>query len=503
MSSKQPNILVIQADQLSALALPAYGNRFAKTPHLNKLAEDGVVFENSYCNFPLCAPSRFSMMTGMLASRIEAFDNGAELPAGMPTIAHYLRKAGYDTCLSGKMHFVGPDMLHGFEERLTAELYPTDFLWTANWENDTPDFASSARCVTEAGICVRSQQLDHDDSVGFNAERKLHDYARAGNEQPFFLLASFTHPHDPYFCTREYWERYTDAEIEMPAVPLLPPEQRDPHSQRILEQHGLVQTTLTEAEILRARHAYFSNVSYIDDQVGRLLEALRVTGMDENTVVVFTSDHGDMLGERGLWLKKVFFEQAARVPLIINWPDNLQPHRADQPVSLVDMAATLLDIGNAADTVEPLDGVSLLPTAQGGSGGPGGVHIELTSEGVPAPKFMIRRDHYKYISGGGDPAQLFDLRNDPHELDNIAGTAGISDIETAFVDEVENRWDAEAMSERIRLSQRRRLLVQDAHRNGQSPVWDYNALDSATAACYRGGTSYEEWALKDITSVEP
>ena len=131
--STTPNILILMADQLTARALPAYGNPIAKTPHIDALAERGVVFESFYCNSPLCAPSRFSFLAGRQVSAIGAYDNAAELPAQVPTFAHYLRRSGYQTVLSGKMHFCGADQLHGFEERLTTDIYPADFGWTPDW----------------------------------------------------------------------------------------------------------------------------------------------------------------------------------------------------------------------------------------------------------------------------------------------------------------------------------------------------------------------------------
>ena len=133
MTSNHPNFLFIMTDQLAAPALPFYGNPVGKTPHLTAIANNGVLFENAYCNSPLCAPSRASMMTGQLPSRIGTYDNAAEFPAEIPTFAHYLRAMGYQTCLCGKMHFIGPDQFHGFEERLTTDIYPADFCWTPDW----------------------------------------------------------------------------------------------------------------------------------------------------------------------------------------------------------------------------------------------------------------------------------------------------------------------------------------------------------------------------------
>jgi len=127
--AKRPNLLFIMADQLAPQVLPAYGHPRARTPHLDRLAEEGVVFENAYCNFPLCAPARFSLLSGRLPSRIDTFDNAAEFSASVPTFHHYLRLAGYRTCLAGKMHFIGPDQLHGYEERITTDVYPANFMW--------------------------------------------------------------------------------------------------------------------------------------------------------------------------------------------------------------------------------------------------------------------------------------------------------------------------------------------------------------------------------------
>ena len=193
---EQPNILFIMADQMAAPALPFFGHPIVKAPHLTELAETGVVFEAAYCNSPLCAPSRFSMLTGQLPSRIGAYDNAAYFPADVPTLAHHLRALGYRTSLCGKMHFVGPDQLHGFEERLTTDIYPADFGWTPDWEHfqERPSWYHNMLSVVQAGVCQTSNQIDYDEEVAYHAVRKIYDLARDGDERPFFLLASFTHP---------------------------------------------------------------------------------------------------------------------------------------------------------------------------------------------------------------------------------------------------------------------------------------------------------------------
>src|SRR6202165_4322534 len=176
----RPNLLILMADQLSAGVLPAYGGKVAKTPHLDALADAGVVFESFYCNSPLCAPSRYSWLAGQLPSKIGAYDNAAEFPAQVPTFAHYLRRAGYRTALSGKMHFCGPEQLHGFEERLTTDIYPADFGWTPDWAAQAVAYSWShhMQSVVEAGTCRRSLQIDFDEETAYQAEQKLYDLAR-------------------------------------------------------------------------------------------------------------------------------------------------------------------------------------------------------------------------------------------------------------------------------------------------------------------------------------
>ena len=263
------------------------------------------------------------MMAGRLPSRIGAYDNASEFPAAVPTFAHGLRAAGYRTCLAGKMHFVGPDQLHGFEERLTTDIYPADFGWTPNW--DAPEeridwWYHNMLSVKQAGVAAATNQLDFDDEVGFRAQRFLADHPRSADRRPFFLTVSFTHPHDPYAIRQRYWDRYEEVEIDPPRVPPIPPERLDAHSRRLVRVSAMEEIEITPDDVRRARRAYYGAISYVDDWVGRLVATLGEFGLADDTVVLFTSDHGDMLGERGLWYKMCFFEWAVRVPLIVSAP---------------------------------------------------------------------------------------------------------------------------------------------------------------------------------------
>ena len=477
--AKVPNVLLIMADQLAPQALPVYGHPLVKAPNIEGLAERGVVFENAYCNFPLCVPSRMSMLTGRLANAIGVWDNASELPASVPIMPYYLRALGYSASLCGKMHFIGPDQLHGFEERLTTDIYPSNFAWTPNWtEGDRPT-GLSMRPVVEAGTCVRSMQIDYDDEVEYFAVQKIYDLARYADDRPFFFTVSFTHPHPPFVITERYWDFYRHENIDMPAVPPILDKELDPFSRWLHYAHGGDLHTVTDAHVRDARHAYYGMVSYIDDKVGRILATLAETGLADDTVVIFTGDHGEMLGERGMWYKQTFFEWSSRVPLVVSHPRAFAPRRTERLVSLVDLLPTLVDLGADGKPPEPpspLDGRSLVPLLKGHEDGWDDTVIsEYTGEGTCAPCRMIRRGRYKYVYTHGYPGQLFDLENDPNELVDLAGGAAVRDVEETLRADVLGDWDPEDVARRARASQRARRFIQDV--TGGEPTWAFKVRD--------------------------
>jgi len=493
--AKRPNILFVMADQLAPQVLPAYGHPRVRTPHLDRLAEEGVVFENAYCNFPLCAPARFSMLSGRLPSRIGAFDNAVELPASVPTFHHYLRAAGYRTCLAGKMHFVGPDQLHGYEERVTTDVYPADFLWTPDWRLDDEtwlEWYHDMSRVLEAGPYRRSVNVTYDDEVEFEAVRWLHEHADGGDDRPFALTVSFISPHDPYLPPLRWWERYHGVEIDPPRVPDIPLEERDPHSRRHWFLTGRHRAAVGESDVLRMRRAYYALTSYIDAKVGRLRETLDEIGAADDTLVVFTSDHGDSLGERGLFFKMSFFEWSVRVPLIVHAPFAFTPRRVRANVSHLDLFPTLLEAagdGALPELAAPIDGRSLASLASNASGGavdgPHPVCAEYTAEGVRSPLLMVRKGPYKLIASPGDPPMLFDLDADPHELEDLAAHPAAADARADLEAVVAGTWDVEALARAVRESQSARRLVSTALGAGARVPWDFQPMRDASRLYFR------------------
>lgn len=472
---KRPNILFIMADQMAAPILPLHDAASpVQMPNLMKLAEQAVVFDSAYCNSPLCAPSRFTLVSGRLPSKIGAYDNAADLPADVPTYAHYLRRLGYRTALSGKMHFCGPDQLHGYEERLTSDIYPADYGWAVNW--DEPDTRATwyhnMSSVLQAGPCVRSNQLDFDEEVVFKARQYLYDHVRLTPEQPFCLTVSMTHPHDPYTIPREYWDRYEGVDIPMPRQHIAQSEQ-DPHSQRLLKVIDLWDKPLPEDKIRDARRAYFGSCSYIDDNIGKLLKTLEECGLAEDTLIVFSGDHGDMLGERGLWYKMHWFEMSARVPLLVHAPQRFAAQRVSQSVSTLDLLPTLVELaGGQLDADLELEGRSLLPHLKG-EGGHDEVLGEYMAEGTDSPLMMIRRGPWKFVYSERDPLLLFDLHADPQEQHNLAESSAHRSTVAGFLAEARERWDLAAIHAATLSSQRRRRLVAAALSQGRLTSWDH------------------------------
>lgn len=496
----QPNILLFMVDQLTSFVLGAYGGRVCQTPNIDALAARSTVFENAYCAYPLCAPSRFGMMSGRLPSRIGAFDNGAEFTASTPTFAHYLRAAGYYTCISGKMHFVGPDQYHGFEERLTTEIYPADMSWTP--DADFRDYnrdeerayvfgASTTDTVKDAGPVARSMQIDYDEDVIHHARRELFARARSSDKRPFMMTVSLTHPHDPYVTTQACWDRYQDTEIDAPLVPHIPVDKRDPHSRSLYYHYQQDKCDLTEQDYRNARRGYYGMISYVDDLFGALMQALRESGYADDTVILFASDHGDMIGERGMWFKKTLFDPAIRVPLMISHP-GFKPGRVGAPVSLLDIFPTLLSIAEIpqAQIRTRLDGKDLLPAMRGDPiSGP--VFVEHIDGGTAAPRVCVRDGDMKLTVSRAYPAQLFDLATDPHEQVNLAGQS--HPLENRLIRLVEDTWPLDTLLEDVIQSQIDRKLVDTALSTGREERWDFTPRPLMQNTSYvRRGDAFPE-----------
>lgn len=481
--TSRPNILILMVDQFNGTFFPDGPADFLHAPHLANLAKRSVRFANTYTASPLCAPARASFMSGQLPSRTRVYDNAAEFPSDIPTFAHHLRAAGYQTSLSGKMHFVGPDQLHGFEERLTTDIYPADFGWTPDYRKPGERidwWYHNLGSVTGAGVAEITNQMEYDDEVAYNATRRLYDLSRGHDARPWCLTVSFTHPHDPYVARRKHWDLYEDCPALQPSVAAIPYDEQDTHSQRLMDACDHTAFDITDDHIRRARQGYFANISYVDDKIGEILDVLERTRMAENTVILFVSDHGDMLGERGLWFKMNFFEGSARVPMMMAVP-GVEGRLVTTPVSTLDVTPTLAGLAgiDMSTLAAWTDGEDLMPLARG-AGGRGLVPMEYAAEGTVSPMIGLRDQRYKLTLCQADAPILVDLEADPYELENLADAPGAQWIFYRLAEEARARWNLTAFDAAVRESQARRHVVYAALRNGAYFPWDYQPLQKAS-----------------------
>jgi len=463
------------ADQLAASALPAYGNDVVRAPNLERLGAEGVVFERALCASPLCVPSRASLMTGLLPSRTGAVDNAGVLPASVPTFAHHLRAAGYRTVLAGKMHFIGPDQLHGFEERPVPDIYPAGLDWIPDWRLEDDErlaWYHDLTSVTRAGPVRETLQIRYDAEVAEAALRAIAETARDPS-RPLLLVASFTHPHDPYEVPADVWRRYDGVEIDAPRYPE-PPEPLDLPTRRLRAMLEADRVDVDGENVRAARRGYYGAISLVDDHVGSLLSALAGHGLADDTVVVFTSDHGDMLGERGLWYKMAPFEDSIRVPLFVHAPRRFGARRIAAPVSLLDLAPTLVELGGGSAPVG-VDGASLAATLEGDAPPVRDVPLEYLAEGVRSAQVTLVRGGFKLVRGHGEPDLVYDVDVDPGERVNLARDESRHDEVVSLRAATEARWDLAALDAEVRIGQERRRVVARALATGELASWDLPA----------------------------
>ncbi|MHC4718439.1 MAG: choline-sulfatase [Planctomycetota bacterium] len=473
-----PNIVILMADQMTAALTGAYGHPTVRTPNLDRLAAAGVRFDAAYSPCPLCTPARTAMMSGRYVSRTRTYDNGAVLSSDVPTWAHHLRAAGYEVVAAGKMHFVGADQLHGFERRLTPDIYPADFSWTpqplepCDGADDTTH--RKALAARQAGPCDGSEQIDYDENVHARSLEYLR--GRADGDRPFCLLVSYSHPHPPYLCPRWFWEMYEDVEIDLPAMTGVARDRQGSMEKWLHSFQGFSPADAADAAMLRRLHrAYYGMVSYVDEKVGQVLAAVEAAGVRDSTAVFFTSDHGDMLGQRRQVQKRLFYEWSARVPLIGSfpgrWPEGVT---ASAPVNLIDLFPTLTDLTGAPAPID-VDGQSLLPLLTG-QAPPHEDRItfsEYHGESVRTCCFMARRGRFKYVYVHGHERQLFDVEADPLEQTNLSADPAHAETEQNLHAAVVERFDVEAIAEDMFRSRAERVLMREAMDSGTPTRWDY------------------------------
>ncbi len=470
------NILLLMSDSLTPHLTGPYGDTAGSTPNLSKLASKGLVFERAYCNSPLCVPSRASMVTGRYASEIGCFDNASDFASEWPTMAHSLGAAGYESVIIGKMHFVGYDQMHGFDRRVCLETdytkgyNPIEYKLAYDWTQ--PSGGNPAGPEWMGPSYVKSKQWEHYPKH-YDADERIHRAALeyvSGKEpgcDPFFCCISYHQPHNPFWIPEPIRALFRDKELPLPSVPNISAS-HGAMDKWLDDFHYLLQVRddMMKEDNLRWLYETYYGMTYdVDRRIGEILELLSSRGLREDTAVIFASDHGDMLGHRGMLQKRYFYERSVRVALVFSWPGHWKENvRMSTPVSLVDLYPTFAHMAKAP-LPDGLPGRSILPSVETGDEPESRtIFCEYHGEGVHAPCFMAVRDAYKYVYVHGYEECLYDVSEDPDEYLNLAGRAEHEQALLQLRESVFDQFDPEVVTLKALLSQRNRGFIYEAER---------------------------------------
>jgi choline-sulfatase len=403
----KPNILFICSDQHGWKYTGFAGHPIVKTPNLDRIATQGVVFSNTYCGSPVCTPGRASMMTGMHASDCGSYCNSTVWDGSHPTWGTRLRRAGYETRATGKLD-LNDDFDMGFKE-----------VETSHGHRHGPDITSLFRRPVGYRIGEREDvtgsprdKRHKDAKLTQNAIEFIRNESRSVG-RPWVQYVGLSQPHPSFVALQKYWDQYPLEQIDLPGVPLDYLDRQHLMFQE-LRHFKRVATPISEKRVRLARRGYYGMIGELDEYVGQLWSALEDTAQLENTVFIYTSDHGEMLGDHGLWYKNNLLDPAARVPLVIAGPGIPKGKSIDTPVAHIDLIATMVEW--AGGDSSQLRGHSLAPMIAGESGShPGFAYSESHSEGNCTGSFMIRKSGWKYIHFTWYDDLLFNLADDPNE----------------------------------------------------------------------------------------
>ena len=475
----RPNLLFLFSDQHARRIAGCYGDAMGATPHLDQLAREGVVFDNAYCPSPLCVPSRMSMLTGRHPYEQECWTNDDYLRPDAATWLHSVGAAGYRPVLAGRLHSMGPDQLHGYVERMVGDHSPN---WGGVPRHDLGvlDKANDPwrESLERSGVGQSAYQVKDMATASAACEylRARGEARRAGSRDPFCLTVGFLLPHPPYVAWSEDYERF--AGRVPPPVYHEPPS--PPHAWEQWWRENRNITQVDAAAVQRARTAYYGLVHRLDVMVGEVLRCLKGEDLDENTLIVYSTDHGDQLGERGLWWKHTLYEDSVRVPLVLRWPKRVPAgERRAQVVDLLDVAATMA--GALGGPALPYGhGRDLLPVAEDPKAPwVDEIFCEHCTDTVPAwtggqatQQRMVRSGDWKLIYAHDYPVQLYDLARDPHERHDLGNDPQHAPIRARLEARVLDGWNPGRVAARIR-ERRREKDVLDAWARNVHPSDDF------------------------------
>ncbi len=434
----KPNILYLMSDQHRYDCVGANGNPAIHTPNLDRIAAEGVRFCRAYTSTPSCTPARSGILTGLSPWHHGMLGYGRVAKGYEVELPREVRKAGYYTFGIGKMHWFPQRSLHGFHATVVDEsgrVETADFVsdYRKWFKQQAPDLDPDATGIGWNSYRAAPYALPEDLHPTFWTGQRAVDFIeKYDRAEPFMLKVSFARPHSPYEAPARFWEMYLETDLPRPVVGKWAGRYETRSSERFNIWHG----KLDMATVLRARRGYYGSVSFIDEQIGRILDALERRGMLDNTLIVYFGDHGDMLGDHNMWRKTYAYESSARIPMLLRWPRPWGMHEKrnterTEPVELRDILPTFLDAAGAP-IPEGLDGRSMLELVRGNSTNPWREYLDLEHYVCYSQtndwNAMVS-DRFKYVFHACDGSeQLFDLHNDPHELEDLSGDSRYSTL---------------------------------------------------------------------------
>ena len=460
---KKKNILIIMSDQHNPKML-GYDNPMIQTPNLDRLAGQGTVFDRCYTPCPLCVPARMSFMTGRYPHDIGVLNNSFELDSKIPTFAHSLSDAGYDTRLIGRMHFVGHDQNHGFEQRLVGDITPIYPGLTMNLGRFSYNAGATPKALLNSGAGITAIEY-YDDAVTDATVKAI----KEDHERPFMFVTGFYRPHSPYRARKESFDLY-DGKVKIPKRQSINDES---DATRFFRDKTKLDEASKEDE-LRALTAYCALVTETDARIGEILNAIDEAGLDD-TIVIYTSDHGDHIGSHNRWWKHSFYEESARVPLIIRHPDSEGGERISAPVSLMDISASIIEEAGA----EQLPGSkseSLMPLLADKSWRRSEPVISEYAQSPYAPSGrMIIHGDYKYIHHADSAIrdELYDLSNDPDEYNNLIDSKEAEKLKELLL---KDSWNSDNIINELEKNNKKMALVSEWAKNASSEKTKANIL---------------------------
>lgn len=439
------NLLFIMSDEHNPKLMGCAGREWMKTPNIDRLAARGTRLSSAYTNSPICIPGRASFATGRYVHEIAYWDNATPYDGRIPSWGHALQQAGFGVDAIGKLHYrEGTDV--GFDNEInTMHMHGDGQIWAS--VRDPLPAVRAAPMLHPIGPGESKYNI-YDRNIADAACDWLFDAAKNKRAKPWLLYVGFVAPHFPLMVPQHYIDLYPP---EVMPAPKLHPEQGYPQHPWIKRMYDFQQidANLSAQERQLAAACYYGLCSYLDEMLGRVLNALDDSGLSESTRVVYTSDHGDNVGARGLWGKSNMYEEAAGIPLILAGPDIPQNHVCDTPVSLLDAYPTIMQNCNLP-VPEDFPGRSWLGIVNSPYDAGRSVFSEYHAAVSPSAAFMLRKSHYKLIYYVDYEPELFDLSNDPEEEHDVSNNPAYQPVLNELLAELRNMLDPEVVDRRAK-----------------------------------------------------